>query len=202
MRDESVFRNSGGGRTLSGGEPLLQPAFSRELLGRVSEAGIHTAVETAGNIPYAAFIQVLPYTRLFLYDLKLLDEQQHIRWTGVSNRAVLHNLTRLVRTRAEVIVRGPLLEGINDGDEFDAIADYVAAQMSVQELHILPYHTLGVGKYGQLGLDYTLAAQPEENQTEVERCRAYAEGKGLRVSVGGAGFSSKYKKNEKEQNAC
>jgi pyruvate formate lyase activating enzyme len=188
MKDESFFRNSGGGLTLSGGEPLLQPEFCRELLRRVGERDIHTAIETGGNVPYAAFLRVLPYTDLFLFDLKLLDERKHRRWTGAPNRTLLNNLERLARAGAEIIVRVPLLAGINDGAEFDAIADRVSGETGVRELHILPYHDLGAGKYEQLGMAYALANQKENDDREIQRCRRYAEGKGLRVSVGGAGF--------------
>lgn len=190
MKDEAFFKNSGGGLTLSGGEPLMQPQFCRELLQRVQEQGVHTAVETAGNVPYGAFIQVVPFTDLFLYDIKLMDEQKHIEWTGVSNRQILGNLKRLARTRAEVIVRVPLIAGVNDGGEFDAIADYAAGLETVKELHILPYHSLGADKYSQLNLPYRMVGQAEENQSEILRCQTYAQSLGLRVSVGGAGFAA------------
>lgn len=189
MKDEAFFRSSGGGLTLSGGEPLLQADFCRELLRQVGEAGLHTAVETSGHVPYDAIEAALPHTDLFLYDVKMVDEKKHVEYTGVTNRRILGNLVRLVRTGVEIFARVPLIPGVNDGREFEAIADMVAAVGGIRELHILPYHTLGMSKYPQLGMVCAVGDLPEENDAEVERCRAYAEGKGLRVSVGGHGFS-------------
>lgn len=190
MKDESFFRNSGGGLTLSGGEPLLQDDFCRDLLAKVKGAGIHTAVETAGNVPAAAFDKILPHTDLVLYDMKFRDAERHRRYTGASNWLILDNLRSVAASGVETIVRVPLVPGLNDGAEFQAIADFAAELPGVGELHILPYHALGVSKYGQLGLDYPMEGTSEENGLEVERCRAYAERAGLRVSIGGAGFSS------------
>ncbi len=190
MKDESFFRNSGGGLTISGGEPLLQPNFCRELLTRVQNAGIHTAVETAGNVPAKNLAAVAPHTDLFLFDIKLMDDAKHRRATGVSNALPLANLKALLRTGVETIIRVPLIPGINDGTEFNAIADFVASHDALKELHILPYHTLGLSKYEQLGLPYAADHVDENNDEEVKRCAAYAAAKGLKVSVGGAGFRS------------
>lgn len=193
MKDAAFYRRSGGGLTLSGGEPLLQPAFCRELLRRTKEAGFHTAMETAGNVSRQSLAAVVPHTDLFLYDVKLLDEAKHRKATGVSNKAVIANLEFLVETGIETIVRIPLIPDVNDGEEFDRIADFVASHPGLGELHILPYHTLGVSKYEQLGQSYVAAATREENDAEVERCLAYAGARGLRVSVGGAGFAKQRK---------
>ncbi len=191
MKDEAFFRNSGGGLTISGGEPLLQPTFCRELLLWVKDAGIHTAVETAGNVPAKNMAAVAPYTDLFLFDIKLMDDAKHRRATGVSNALPRKNLESLVRTGVEIIVRVPLIPGVNDGAEFDAIADFVASHKELEEIHILPYHTLGVSKYVQLGLPYPAGHVDENNDEEVQRAAAYAATKGLKVSVGGAGFESR-----------
>ena len=188
MRDEVFFRQTGGGLTVSGGEPFCQSAFTAELLRLAKSAGIHTAVETAGNVPYPALMAAIPYTDLFLYDLKAIDDQIHRRWTQVSNKQILQNFERLCRTKIEVIVRVPLLPGINDGRAFDAIVDYAASFGHLTELHILPYHTLGSDKYTHLGMPYPLGGLREENSPEIARCKRYAQAKGFRVSVGGAGF--------------
>lgn len=191
MKDETFFRESGGGLTISGGEPLLQPEFSRELLRLTREAGIHTAVETAGNAPRSFLESVAEFTDLFLYDIKAMDEQVHRAATGASNRTILSNLLWLAESGVEIMVRVPLIPGINDGAEFEAIARYVAMHPGLKELHILPYHDLGVSKYRQLGLDYPAAITPDENDREVSRCALYAENLGLRVNIGGAGFAKR-----------
>lgn len=191
MKDESFYRNSNGGLTLSGGEPLMHPKFSRKLLQKVKEAGIHTAIETAGNVPGKNIVEVVPYTGLFLYDIKALDDEVHKKATGVSNRNTLINLEYLLVTGVEVIIRVPLIPGINDGEEFNRIADFVASKSSLKELHILPYHSIGLSKYDQLDMPYTANGLSENNDEEVIRCAAYASAKGLRVSVGGGGFAKR-----------
>lgn len=191
MKDEAFYRNSGGGLTISGGEPLLQPQFCRTLLERVRGASIHTAVETAGNVPRMALDMVMEHVSLFLYDVKAITEETHRKATGVSNRAVLDNLAWLATTGVEIMVRVPLIPGVNDGKEFNAIVEWVVEHPTLNELHILPYHSIGSSKYSQLGLDYPSEGTPEDNTAEVERCARYAQRRGLRVSIGGAGFAKR-----------
>lgn len=185
LRDKAFFLASGGGVTLSGGEPLMQAAFAEEILRGCKAEGLHTAIETAGNVPWSAFERVLPWTDLFLFDIKLADAEKHRRWTGSDNRRILDNFRRLCGSGKEVIVRVPLIPGVNDGAEFDAIVEL--ARGDVGELHILPYHDLGRSKYEQLGIAYPMA-DAENTDGEIRRCERRAEDAGLRVSVGGAGF--------------
>ncbi len=189
LKDEAFYRSSGGGLTVSGGEPLLQAEFTLELLRKTRAAGIHTAVETAGNAPRAAVAAVIPCTDLFLFDVKALDHELHQKVTGVSNRTILANLALVADSGVETIIRVPLIPGVNDGREFDAIANYVAAWRNFRELHILPYHSVGASKYDQLGLAYPAGDTPEDNEAEIQRCAGYAGSLGLRVSVGGFGFA-------------
>ena len=188
-RDRVVFRNSGGGVTLSGGEPLLNPAFTRELLLGCKRLGIHTAVETCGAVPWINFERVLPQVDLFLYDIKFIDSAKHELWTGVPNRLVLENATRLAETGKRMFIRVPLVPGVNDGEaEFGAIAAFAADSLKVDELHILPFHQIGSSKYDLLEREYLMRDIAEDNPAGVARCRRIAEGRGLRVSIGGTGF--------------
>ena len=191
LKDRVAFRNSGGGVTLSGGEPLVHSGFAAELLRGCRSRDIHTAVETSGAVSWSHFEQVLPATDLFLYDLKLVDPVKHERWTGAGNRTILENARALAEGGKRVIVRVPLIPAVNDDDEeFGAIAGFAAGLRGVDELHILPFHQVGSSKYALLGKEYSMGAVPEENQPRVARCRHIAEELGLRVSVGGAGFRS------------
>ena len=143
-RDLPFYRRSGGGVTFSGGEPLLQPDFLLDCLQRCREVGIHTAVDTAGNVPWDYFERVAPYTDLFLYDIKLIDDDLHRRYTGVSNRRIIENLGKLGDVEAEVTVRTLLLPGINDNQAaYEAFAAFLSKYPFVKQVDVLPYHAMG-----------------------------------------------------------
>lgn len=143
-----------GGVTLSGGECLLQADFCRELLARLKAEGIHTAVDTSGSVPREALEKVLPYTDLFLYDIKAYDEEVHRRCTGYSNRQILDNLVYLDSLGAEIEIRIPFVPSYND-TEMEAIAHFLSTLKNVRGVKVLPYHCLSDGKYRSLGLPPT-----------------------------------------------
>ena len=188
LKDKVFYKQSGGGLTISGGEPLMQVDFTEEILKRIKQEGINTCIETAGNVPWESFEKILPYTDLFLYDLKFFNADSHQIWTGAKNEQILANFRLLAKEGKELIVRVPLIPGVNDGAEFGEIVDFVIESRSVKELHILPFHQLGSSKYKQIDKPYTMADWKEENAENIEKCKCYAESKGLRVSVGGSGF--------------
>lgn len=188
MKDKVFYKNTGGGLTVSGGEPLMQIGFTAELLKRVKQEGIGTCIETAGNVPWKNFEKVLPYTDLFLYDVKFDDAGLHREWTGCDNSLIQENLEKLVMTDKEIIVRIPLIPDVNDGQEFKRIIDRIAEMKRIKEIHILPFHQLGSSKYNQMGMEYTMGDCREDNDEMVRECERYAIEKGFRVSVGGSGF--------------
>lgn len=187
LRDEAFYRHTGGGVTLSGGEALLQAEFCRALFLRLRRMGIHTAVETAGYVARRAVEQVAEVTDLFLYDIKAITPELHRRWTGVDNGPIQANLEWLAGQGKMVIARVPLIPDVNDGEEFQHIVQR-AVELGIQELHILPYHTVGVPKYEQVGLAYPMDGWREDNEVQIQTCSQFAQDAGLRVSVGGAGF--------------
>lgn len=140
--DIDYYEVSDGGVTLSGGEPLLQADFVTELLKKCNEHGIHTAVETAGNVPFDVFEKIMPYTNLFLYDIKCIDEKMHIRFTGVSNSIILKNAEKLKKCRCDVLFRMPVIPGFNDG-QVDAVSEFVGCG----KLELMPYHNMCSAKY-------------------------------------------------------
>jgi pyruvate formate lyase activating enzyme len=151
-KDAMYYKNSGGGVTFSGGEPLLQADFLVKLLEECKKRGYHCAIETAGNVEWNAFLKVLPYTDLFLYDVKLLDESRHIEATGAGNKRILENLRRLSEEGRVIWVRTPVIPGVNDDKaELAAISAYVSSLKTVEKYELLPYHSLGESKYGLLG---------------------------------------------------
>jgi pyruvate formate lyase activating enzyme len=180
MRDEIFYRQSGGGITLSGGEPLAQLEFAKALLLEARRNTISTAVETSGELPFATILAVSRYVDLFLYDFKIFDEEKHRRYTGSSNQNIKKNLSSLAGTRSEILVRMPLIPGVNDGPEdLQKTLDYLRG-IGVKRFTILPYHQYGSGKYASIGMPYTLSAlNPPENAV-VET---------LRNQIAEAGFS-------------
>lgn len=153
--DRPYYEASGGGVTFSGGEPLLQLEFLSECLRAARQRGLHTAVDTAANVPWAVFEELLPLADLFLVDLKALDGEKHRRGTGSGNARILENLRRLGDDRAEVWVRVPIIPGFNDDpSELGSIADFLADLRGVRRVELLPFHHLGAGKYESLGAEY------------------------------------------------
>ena len=143
--DKPFYDASGGGVTFSGGECMLQPELLLDCLVRSKTEGLHTAVDTAGAVPWEAFEAVLPYTDLVLYDIKAIDPALHKKCTGVENELILSNYARLLEYGARIWVRVPVITGCNDGTEQERIRDYLAAHPP-ERIDYLPEHRLGEGK--------------------------------------------------------
>ena len=188
MKDRVFYRQTGGGVTVSGGEPLMQIDFTAELLEMIKKEAVGTCIETAGNVSWSCFERVLPFTDLFLFDVKFLDSKLHREWTGCDNGQILENLRKLAETGKEIIIRIPLIPDVNDGQEFRDIIDSIAEIKNIREVHILPFHQLGSSKYEQMGMEYSMKDHRESNDEMVGECERYAINKGFRVSVGGSGF--------------
>ncbi len=187
LADRVFFSQSGGGVTLSGGEPLLQADFNRAFLRELKAQGIPAAIETAGYYPAENLEEVLPYADLLLFDIKLMDPIRHAYWTGVDNARILANFKRAAE-ECRVVLRVPLISGVNDNEEFEAIIAFACRTGNVNEMHILPFHHMGDEKYAQLGYACPSAELMAENEDGIQRCKKIAEGAGLKVSVGGKGF--------------
>lgn len=155
LEDRDFYETSGGGVTLSGGECLMQADFCGELLHRLKEEGIHTAVDTCGFISRTALDAVIPWTDVFLYDLKAFDEDVHIRCTGQSNRLILDNLQYLDSLGAQIEIRIPYVPGYND-NQMDKIAGFVKTLQNVRKVKVLPYHNYAGSKYAALEMENTL----------------------------------------------
>ncbi len=149
LSNKPYFDYSGGGVTFSGGECMLQVDFLSELLKRSKEAGIHTAVDTAGNVPWERFEKILDDTDLFLYDIKAFEPERHKELTGVDNKRILENFEKLVASGKEVFVRIPCIPGSND-DQLPLISNYLE-QFPQVTAELLPYHAMGNSKYIALG---------------------------------------------------
>ncbi len=185
-RDTVFHDESGGGVTFSGGEPLLQHEFLLSVLQGCRARGIHTAVDTSGYAAPAVLDAVAEVADLFLYDVKLFDEERHRRFTGVSNRLILENLRRLTARGAAVIVRIPLIPGINDDEgNIREIGEFVASLRGISEIDVLPYHDTGLAKYDRLGRVYGLRDVARPTPARVEEIAAVLQEHVATVSVGG-----------------
>jgi pyruvate formate lyase activating enzyme len=151
-RDKPFYETSGGGVTLSGGEPLLQIDFIDSLLAAARTEGIHTAVETSGYTDWRNFARIVEKVDLFLYDIKETDDGRHSEYTGVSNARILENLKMLHDSGASIYMRLPIVPGLNDRDDhWEKIADLAGSLPRLLGLEIMPYHRLGTGKRERFG---------------------------------------------------
>ena len=157
LRDRPFYQASGGGMTLSGGEPFFQEAFALKLLRLAREAQVHTCVETCGFAPLSVLQQAARWVDLFLYDIKLTDPTLHRQWTGVSNDRILENLRTLDKMGAKIVLRCPVIPGVNDTPaHFQGVAKIANSLTYLQEIHLEPYHPLGVSKARRLGRESLL----------------------------------------------
>ena len=157
LKDRTFYEKSGGGMTLSGGEPLLQASFAQELLRAAKEAGIHTAVETCGFVPKEALLRTAPLIDLYLFDCKETDPARHKAYTGVDTETILQNLNVLSELGKRIILRCPIIPTLNDRTEhLHGIAELANACPAIEEIAVEPYHSFGASKYGRLGREYTL----------------------------------------------
>lgn len=167
IKDKLFYENSNGGVTFSGGECMLQIDFLLELLKKCKENGIHTTVDTAGHIHWVDFEKIMPYTDLFLYDIKSMDTDAHKKYTGAGNELILDNLARLLKSNAEVCVRVPVIPSVNDTEEeMQKIRLFFEEHGYPESIELMPYHSMGEGKYEALGKSSVKFSVPEDEKIE------------------------------------
>ena len=155
LQDVDYYKNSNGGITLSGGEPLFQFEFALDILQKSKASGLHTAVETTGYVSVGRMKKILPFVDLFLYDYKITDNELHQEYTGVSNRQIIENLKNILNEGAKVHLRCIVIPGINDDDlHFRAIAGLAAKYPTIEKVELMPYHEYGKHKYAGLNREY------------------------------------------------
>ncbi|HAT11669.1 MAG TPA: glycyl-radical enzyme activating protein [Planctomycetes bacterium] len=168
LRDRGLYASSGGGMTLSGGEPLAQPAFALALLAGARAAGVHTCVESSGHAPQTALLAAAAATDLWLFDVKAVDDALHRRLTGVGSSLIHANLDALLARGAAVELRCPLVPGLNDGAaELDALAAFVRARPALRRVWLMPYHRMGVAKAAEA--DERVIDQPSASADDHRR---------------------------------
>jgi pyruvate formate lyase activating enzyme len=184
-KDIPFYEHSGGGVTISGGEPLSQPEFTLEVLKRLKERGIHTALDTTGYTQPRHIEAVLPYTDLFLYDLKHMDSDRHQSATGVPNELILENARRIAAAGGKMQIRIPVIPRFNDSEENIRETGMFCQSLgeAVTVIQLLPYHNLGVVKYQRIDEDRpVLEAQPP-SEAKIQALKELLENLGLPVTV-------------------
>jgi pyruvate formate lyase activating enzyme len=173
-KDAPFYRRSGGGVTVSGGEPLRQPKFLRTIMVACRQAGIHTAIETSGYCSSRVMLSVMAEIDLIMLDLKVLDANEHQALTGKRNDLILNNARLIAEAGCSVQPRMPLIPGINDSvDNIDRAAAFLHS-MSWQSIELMPYHQFGKSKYEALGKPYTLTHVSTPKQEDIERtCKSF-----------------------------
>ena len=185
-KDVIYYDQSGGGVTFSGGEPLQQINFLVALLKKCKEYEIHTAVDTSGLAAWKSFERILPYTNLFLYDLKLMDDEKHRQFTGVSNQIILENLQYLTEASANIRVRIPIIPSINDDEEnLRETKDFIATLKTIEQVDLLPYHHIATDKYHRMEHLYELENIKTPSDERMQELAEFFRKKGFRVTIGG-----------------
>jgi len=184
LKDRAFYETSGGGATLSGGEPLLQADFAADLLARCHAAGIHTCLDTAACVPWAAFEKALPHVDIVLLDLKIMDPERHRAVTGAGNERILANARRLAGADRPVIVRVPIVPGYTDDEaNIAAIGDFAREFPRLDYVELLPYHRFAEAKYRRLGRAYELEGVEPPPQERLDALAAILRQRGLCVKA-------------------
>jgi pyruvate formate lyase activating enzyme len=167
QKDMPYYAKSGGGVTLSGGEPLLQFEFAYDILSASKARGINTCIETSGYVATEKLMALIPIVDLFLFDFKICDDKLMRRLVGVSNELILTNLAMLNEHGASIVLRCPIIPGINDNDHhFSKIAELVDSHKNIQSVQLLPYHDYGRSKAAHIGRSHRTNYPPAEDEIE------------------------------------
>ena len=185
IKDQVFYEESGGGVTFSGGEPMLYKDFLDEVLKACKTRGIHTAVDTSGEVSFESFDKIKDNVDLFLYDIKMMDTKRHKKYTGVGNELILENLKRLSDSGANIFVRMPIIAGINDDDlNIDESVTYLS-KLNIIEVNLLPYHKMGMDKYKRLDMKYKLSGMEKPSDARMEQIKNKFIKAGIKVKIGG-----------------
>ncbi len=187
-RERVFFQHSQGGVTFSGGEPLMQHGFLEEILRACKTGGFHTAVDTSGYTPSEYLMKIIPFTDLFLYDIKHLDDQKHIEFTGVSNTGIIDNLKIVIESGKKVLLRIPVIPDKNDDPEHLArLKQFISGIRSdnLSGINLLPYHRTGLSKYSRFNIPYRMNDTRQPSKERMAGLKEYFSDLGVSVKIGG-----------------
>lgn len=187
-RDRVFMEQSGGGVTFSGGEPLLQHKFLKETLAMLKESGYHTAVDTSGYADPEKLRSIIPFTNLFLYDIKHLDPEAHLRYTGVKNDIIISNLDMLLEEGAEVWLRIPVIPDVTASAGYmKDLTKFIEVRKSgkITAINLLPYHKTGSSKYRRFGLPDRMSEVSQVSDSNLDEYIEILKKTGIRIKKGG-----------------
>jgi pyruvate formate lyase activating enzyme len=186
LSDRPFFEDSGGGVTISGGEPLSQPDFCLELLKLLRKNDIHTALDTSGFGDSEKLESLLPCVNVFLFDLKIMDSHQHRLHTGLDNQLIHENFRKIYHYGNKIIVRIPLVEGLTDTEEnLNSIITFLSSFPLTERIDLLPYHPIATKKYQKLGLKYPLEKMEDYNPGKLKEIEKMFHCLNIPLSIGG-----------------
>ena len=185
-KDTVYFDESGGGVTFSGGEPLMQPEFLESILKLCKEENIHATLDTTGYCSPEIIQSIYKYVDLFLYDLKIIDDKLHQKYTGLSNAQILENLKFLQNKEKNIIIRFPVIPDVTDTKtNINQILDYLNSKNGISEINILPFHKIANHKYTRFQIENKMNKTKEPSKEEITGIKKRFESTGFKVSVGG-----------------
>jgi pyruvate formate lyase activating enzyme len=185
-KDRIFYDNSDGGVTFSGGEPMLQIEFLTELLIKSKQSGFHTTVDTSGHAPWEDFEKIVKYTDLFLYDLKLMNDDDHVKYTGVSNKTINSNLQKLINIGSKIIVRIPMIPDITDTDaNLTETAEFINGHKEIDTVCLLQYNKFGEDKMNRFDIPYRMKKLQTQDKIELDEKASIFRSRGFEVLIGG-----------------
>ncbi|MBV7273644.1 glycyl-radical enzyme activating protein [Clostridiaceae bacterium UIB06] len=185
IKDEVFYDESGGGVTFSGGEPLVHIDFLNEILKLCRERGIHTTLDTSGFVKWEKLEEIADKIDLFLYDIKLMNNERHLKYTGVENVNILRNLKKLSDKGCNIYIRMPIISGINDDDENINEAIKFVSSLNILQVNLLPYHKMGMDKYRRLKMQYNLTGMEKPSNERMEEIKGKFKNSGIKIEIGG-----------------
>lgn len=185
IKDEVFYDESGGGVTFSGGEPLVHTDFLNEVLKLCKERGIHTALDTSGFAPWEKLEKIADKVDLFLYDIKLMDNEKHLKYIGVQNIDILENLKKLSDRGCNIYIRMPIIAGVNDDDEHINEAIKFISNLNIIQVNLLPYHKMGMDKYRRLKMEYNLTGLEQPSNERMGEIKDKFKKAGIKFEIGG-----------------
>ncbi|MDF2676396.1 MAG: glycyl-radical enzyme activating protein [Bacillota bacterium] len=185
IKDKVFYEHSNGGVTVSGGEPLIQIDFVEELLKKLKENNIHTAVDTCGTVNFENLQRVAPYTDVFLYDLKIMDDEKHKEFVGSSNKLILENLKRLSQIHNNINLRMIIVEGVNAEEKHIEETLKFIKDLGIKKINLLPYHDIAKHKYKKLNMFYEDHKMKKPTEEKMQAFKEMFESNNYNVKIGG-----------------